>query len=141
MIPLPTPRSDTSASDVVTPVTVGVTPVTDPVTDPVTGVTDPVTADEPDTPDDDGESAGVEAVTLEEIAAVAGVLTPVPGEPLTDAQLDVVLRHLRYSDDPPLSYRKAAEAFRAAGFVSGEGRIRKAWGELVSREESNTEQQ
>src|SRR5690606_30770619 len=44
-------------------------------------------------------------VTLEEIAAVAGVPTPQPGEPLTDEQLIVVLRHLRYSDDPPLSYR------------------------------------
>jgi hypothetical protein len=86
-----------------------VTPVTDPVTPPV---------------------------TLEEIAAVAGVDTPVIGEPLNDAQLVVVLRHLRYSDDPPLSYRQAVAAFREAGFVGGEQRVRKAWGSLMSHEES-----
>ncbi|MFI7406585.1 hypothetical protein ACIBW9_40005 [Streptomyces sp. NPDC049541] len=87
----------------------GVTPVTDPVTPPV---------------------------TLDEIAAVAGVDAPQPGEPLSDAQLVVVLRHLRYSDDPPLSYRQAVAAFREGGFVGGEQRVRKAWGSLMSHEES-----
>ncbi|MFD8383965.1 hypothetical protein ACFV2X_36555 [Streptomyces sp. NPDC059679] len=75
-------------------------------------------------------------VTLEEIAAVAGVPTPVVGEPLDDVQLVVVLRHLRYSDDPPLSYRQAVAAFREAGFVGGEQRVRRAWGSLMSHEES-----
>ncbi|MFG2789984.1 hypothetical protein [Streptomyces sp. NPDC048419] len=51
-------------------------------------------------------------------------------------QLVVVLRHLRYSDDPPLSYRQAVAAFREAGFVGGEQRVRKAWGSLMSHEES-----
>ncbi|WNM29539.1 hypothetical protein RKE30_03585 [Streptomyces sp. Li-HN-5-11] len=113
----------------------GVTGVTPPVTEegtqvtaefetvpagPVTPVTPPVTP----------------PVTLDEIAAVAGVPTPQPGEPLTDAQLVVVLRHLRYSDDPPLSYRQAVAAFREGGFVGGEQRVRKAWGSLMSHEES-----
>ncbi|MER5914644.1 hypothetical protein ABT124_30265 [Streptomyces sp. NPDC001982] len=89
---------------------------------PVTPVTPPV-----ETP-----------VTLEEIAAVAGVPTPVSGEPLTDDQLVVVLRHLRYTDDPPLSYRQAGAAFREAGFVGGEQRVRRAWGSLMSHEESGT---
>lgn len=75
-------------------------------------------------------------VTLDEIAAVAGVDTPVVGEPLNDAQLVVVLRHLRYTDDPPLSYRQAVAAFREAGFVGGEQRVRLAWGSLMSHEES-----
>lgn len=75
-------------------------------------------------------------VTLDEIAAVAGVDTPVIGEPLSDAQLVVVLRHLRYLDDPPLSYRQAVAAFREGGFVGGEQRVRKAWGSLMSHEES-----
>ncbi|MEV6840956.1 hypothetical protein AB0N17_41875 [Streptomyces sp. NPDC051133] len=88
--------------------------------EPVTPVTVPVTP----------------PVTLEEIAAVAGVPTPQAGEPLTDAQLVVVLRHLRYSDDPPLSYRQAVTAFREGGFVGGEQRVRKAWGSLMSHEES-----
>lgn len=75
-------------------------------------------------------------VTLEEIAAVAGVPVPLPGEPLSEEQLVVVLRHLRYSDDPPLSYRQAVTAFREGGFVGGEQRVRKAWGSLMSHEES-----
>jgi hypothetical protein len=113
----------------------GVTGVTPPVTEegtqitaefetvpagPVTPVTPPVTP----------------PVTLEEVAAVAGVDAPTPGDPLTDAQLVVVLRHLRYSDDPPLSYRQAVAAFREGGFVGGEQRVRKAWGSLMSHEES-----
>ncbi|MDP9609592.1 hypothetical protein [Streptomyces demainii] len=76
-------------------------------------------------------------VTLEEIAAVAGVPTPVVGEPLSDEQLVVVLRHLRYTDDPPLSYRQAVAAFREAGFVGGEQRVRRAWGSLMSHEETD----
>ncbi|MFJ4783253.1 hypothetical protein [Streptomyces sp. NPDC088794] len=75
-------------------------------------------------------------VTLKELAAIAGVPTPALGEPLTDAQLVVVLRHLRYLDDPPLSYRQAVAAFREAGFVGGEQRVRKAWGSLMSHEET-----
>ncbi|MFD5512857.1 hypothetical protein ACFWIB_34590 [Streptomyces sp. NPDC127051] len=77
-------------------------------------------------------------MTLDEVAAVAGVPTPHPAEPLTDVQLVVVLRHLRYSDDPPLSYRQAVTAFRDAGFVGGEQRIRTAWGALMSQEESTS---
>ncbi|MEV0991830.1 hypothetical protein [Streptomyces sp. NPDC049949] len=84
----------------------------------------------------DGVTGAVTPVTLDEVAAVAGVPTPLPAEPLTDVQLVVVLRHLRYSDDPPLSYRQAVTAFRDAGFVGGEQRIRTAWGALMSQEES-----
>ncbi|MCX5147934.1 hypothetical protein OHB36_14340 [Streptomyces sp. NBC_00320] len=84
----------------------------------------------------DGVTPAVTPVTLDEVAAVAGVPTPHPAEPLTDVQLVVVLRHLRYSDDPPLSYRQAVTAFRDAGFVGGEQRIRTAWGALMSQEES-----
>ncbi|MBB4784331.1 hypothetical protein [Streptomyces rapamycinicus] len=129
----PAPHAVEGADEAgVTPPVTGVTP---PVTDegtqvtpekepvpsqPVTPVTPP-----PETP-----------VTLEEIAAVAGVPTPVVGEPLSDAQLVVVLRHLRYTDDPPLSYRQAVAAFREAGFVGGEQRVRLAWGSLMSHEES-----
>ncbi|MER6288463.1 hypothetical protein [Streptomyces sviceus] len=79
-----------------------------------------------------------DAVTLAQLAAVAGVPTPQPGEPLTDAQLDVVLRQLRYREDPPPSYRKAGEAFRRAGFVGSEERVRRAWSALEAREEADT---
>ncbi|WP_044365341.1 hypothetical protein [Streptomyces natalensis] len=101
-------------------------------------VTPPVTPVEPEDTPDDVESAIGGATTLEEIAAVAGVTTPAPGERLTGTQLDVVLRHLRYCDDPPLSYRQAVSAFRDAGYVGGEQRVRKAWGELMSHEEADT---
>ncbi|WP_237403525.1 hypothetical protein [Streptomyces xanthophaeus] len=84
----------------------------------------------------DGFTGAVTPVTLDEVATVAGVSTPRPAEALSDVQLVVVLRHLRYSDDPPLSYRQAVTAFRDAGFVGGEQRIRTAWGALMSQEES-----
>ncbi|GGX39929.1 hypothetical protein [Streptomyces chryseus] len=79
-----------------------------------------------------------DAVTLRDLAAVAGVTTPEPGEQLTDAQLDVVLRHLRYREDPPQSYRQAVATFREAGFVGGEKRVRRSWGALLSKEETTT---
>ncbi|MET9012306.1 hypothetical protein ABZX74_15510 [Streptomyces olivaceoviridis] len=75
-------------------------------------------------------------VTLADLAAVAGVPTPVPGEALTDAQLDVVLRFLRYTDDPPRSYRQASTDFRDLGFVGSEERVRRAWAALMSKEET-----
>ncbi|MEU3945439.1 hypothetical protein [Streptomyces sp. NPDC029526] len=76
------------------------------------------------------------AVTLADLATVAGVPTPVPGEPLTDTQIDVVLRHLRYTDDPPLSYRQARHTFRDAGFVGSEERVRRIWAALLTHEET-----
>lgn len=76
-------------------------------------------------------------VTLEQLAAVAGVPVPKPGEQLTDAQLEVKLRHLRYSDDPPLSYRQAVADFRGAGHVGSEERVRRVWGALMSKEETS----
>lgn len=75
-------------------------------------------------------------VTLADLAAVTGVPTPVPGEPLTDGQLDVVLRHLRYTDDPPRSYRQARDDFRTRGFVGSEERVRRVWGALLTKEET-----
>ncbi|GAA1540681.1 hypothetical protein GCM10009730_57260 [Streptomyces albidochromogenes] len=77
--------------------------------------------------------------TLEEIAAVTGVPVPVPGEPLTNAQLAVALRHLRYSDDPPLSYRQARDSFRRAGFVGSEERVRQEWSALRKNEGTGEE--
>ncbi|GAA3956851.1 hypothetical protein GCM10022384_07470 [Streptomyces marokkonensis] len=75
-------------------------------------------------------------VTLTDLATVTGVPTPVPGEPLTDAQIDVVLRHLRYTDDPPNSYRHARKDFRDAGYVGSEERVRRVWAALLAHEEA-----
>ncbi|SCD50867.1 MULTISPECIES: hypothetical protein [unclassified Streptomyces] len=108
---------------------------TGPDRDTVTAtVTDRVT----ETGTDQTDTGSKRAVTLEDVAAVAGVPTPVTGERLTDAQLAVVLRHLRYREDPPLSYRQATAAFRSAGYVGSEERIRRIWGELMSGEETDT---
>jgi hypothetical protein len=73
-------------------------------------------------------------VTLKDLAAVAGVPVPEPGVPLSDDQMAVVLRHLRYSDDPPLSYRKARADYRGAGFVGSEERVRHVWGTVLAAE-------
>ncbi|MFG3207830.1 hypothetical protein [Streptomyces sp. NPDC048192] len=71
---------------------------------------------------------------LADLAAVAGVPVPQPGEQLSDDQIGVVLRHLRYSDDPPMSYRQARDSFRRAGYVGSEERIRHAWAALMANE-------
>ncbi|MFE9413925.1 hypothetical protein ACFYN0_34845 [Streptomyces sp. NPDC006704] len=101
---------------------------------PVMAVTPAVTQVN-DVEHDAGEEGARAAllVTVADVAAVTGVPTPVPGEPLTDHQIDVLLRALRYSDDPPLSYRRGRDAFRAAGFVASEQRIRAAWRELRTK--------
>ncbi|MGW3360554.1 hypothetical protein ACWDFL_35055 [Streptomyces bungoensis] len=73
-------------------------------------------------------------VTLADLAAVGGVPVPQPGEQLTDAQIGVVLRHLRYCDDPPMSFRQARSSFRGAGYQGSEERIRHAWAALRANE-------
>ncbi|NJP42290.1 hypothetical protein [Actinacidiphila epipremni] len=78
------------------------------------------------------------AAALAELAVVAGVPTPTPGDALSGEQLVVVLRWLRYQEDPPRSYRAAVTAFRDAGYVGSEERVRRAWGDLMSREEDGT---
>ncbi|MFD5544335.1 hypothetical protein ACFWIJ_42695 [Streptomyces sp. NPDC127079] len=80
--------------------------------------------------------APIDLSGLAEVAAVAGVQTPAPGEPLTEEQLTVVLRWLRHSDNPPLSYRKALAAYRAAGFSAKEERVRKAYAALIDAEDA-----
>jgi hypothetical protein len=108
-----------------------VTPAELPVTatDTQASTTDTPATDTTDTPP-------AHPVTLADLATVAGVPTPVPGEPLTDAQLDVVLRHLRYTDDPPRSYRQARSDFRDRGFVGSEERVRRVWAALLTHEET-----
>ncbi|WP_406100129.1 hypothetical protein [Streptomyces canus] len=73
---------------------------------------------------------------LAQVAAVAGVETPEPGELLSEEQLTVVLRWLRHSENPPLSYRKALAAYRAAGFSAKEERVRKAYAALIDAEDA-----
>ncbi|MFD3777966.1 hypothetical protein [Streptomyces sp. NPDC058612] len=90
----------------------------------------------PDGLDEEGVTPPVTPVTLDQVAAIAGVPTPLIGEPLTDEQIVVVLRHVRYSDDPPLSYRQTVTAFRESGFTGGEARVRGAWATLMAQEES-----
>ncbi|MGW3328627.1 hypothetical protein [Streptomyces virginiae] len=127
------------------PVTAAVTPALPPVPEPgvgegaVTGgrdgedtqVNDPLSG-----LDEESVTPAVTPVTLDEVAAIAGVSTPLIGEPLSDEQIVVVLRFLRYSDDPPLSYRQTVAAFRESGFTGGESRIRGAWATLMAQEES-----
>ncbi|MFJ2854431.1 hypothetical protein [Streptomyces rubiginosohelvolus] len=86
-------------------------------------------------PDAESGTGGGTRVTLDDLAAVEGVPVPRPSEPLTDAQMGVVLRYLRYTDDPPLSYRQARDAYRRVGYVGSEQRVRIAWGALVVQED------
>lgn len=96
---------------------------------------EPVTADETDTVTPSKRVRVKDAPTLDELAAVAGVPMPKPGVTLDDQQIEVVLRWLRYDMDPPRSYRDARKAYRDDhGFIGGEHRVRRIWGEIETRE-------
>lgn len=103
-----------------------------------TVTTPPVTAPEivvAETVDMAVEQAPVEnPMVLSELADAAGVPVPKQGEKLSNEQLDVVLRWLRYDMDPPRSYRQAQDEFRSRGFQAREQRIRQAWAEIEERE-------
>ncbi|MFD6180082.1 hypothetical protein [Streptomyces goshikiensis] len=94
----------------------------------------PVTPDEPDA------EPGVEQVpiedpmTLKELAQAAGVETPERNAYLTDEQLMVVIRWLRFTMEPPRSYRQAYAAFRDEGFQAREKRVRLTWDEIKTHE-------
>lgn len=105
-----------------------VTPEIAPVT------TLPVTEDETDTVKGDAQAPAQDVMSLQELADVASVALPEPGVTLTDEQLAVVLRWLRYSMEPPRSYRQAQAEFRAAGFRAREERVRRIWGEIETLE-------
>ncbi|MGW7053108.1 hypothetical protein [Streptomyces sp. NPDC054887] len=99
---------------------------------PVT--TPPVTPVETDTVDEVQQTFVEDAATLQELAEVAGIELPKPGVTMSDEQLEVVLRWLRYAMEPPRSYRQAQKAFRDAGFTAREERVRRVWGEIETRE-------
>ncbi|MFE6189119.1 hypothetical protein ACFQ6U_32320 [Streptomyces sp. NPDC056465] len=111
----------------------GVTQVNDPAAG--TGTPGDTPQEPTGTPGGTPEEQAARAAALLDLAAVAGVPVPEPGEPLSDRQLDVALRHLRYVDDPPQSYRAARDEFRDLGFVGSERRVRRAWAELMEAEE------
>lgn len=128
-LPTGTPRAATASAPAVE--AAPVTPAEQP------GTVDGTQASTPETTTDGtADTPPAQPVTLADLATVTGVPTPVPGEPLTDGQLDVVLRHLRYTDDPPLSYRHARKNFRDAGFVGSEERVRRVWAALMENEET-----
>ncbi|GGV68915.1 hypothetical protein GCM10010294_25140 [Streptomyces griseoloalbus] len=124
------PAADPAPAAITAPEPALGTAVPHPVTDTDTQASTPA-----DTATGTADTPSVHPVTLADLAAVAGVPTPVPGEPLTDTQLDVVLRHLRYTDDPPRSYRQARDDFRNGRFVGSEERVRRAWAALLAKEE------
>ncbi|MFG3136094.1 hypothetical protein ACGFZA_07710 [Streptomyces sp. NPDC048211] len=94
---------------------------------------EPVTADESDAVTDSETPIG-DLATLQDLADVAGVELPEPGVTISDEQLTVVLRWLRYAMNPPRSYRSAQDAFRKAGFKAREQRVRNAWTAIESNE-------
>ncbi|MFE2324617.1 hypothetical protein ACFXD5_11980 [Streptomyces sp. NPDC059385] len=105
-----------------------VTPEIEAVTTP------PVTQDETDTERVVEQVLVKGAMTLEELALAKGIETPEPSMTLSDEQLEVVLRWLRYTMEPPRSYRQAQDAFRRAGFQAREERVRRIWGQIETRE-------
>lgn len=121
----------------VTPVTGrGVTGVTQAKAEIEAVTPPPVTVGETDSEEGVTQAPVEGAMALRDLADVAGVETPEPGVTLTDEQLEVVLRWLRYGMEPPRSYRQAQKEFRRHRFIGGEHRVRRIWGEIETRESS-----
>ncbi|MFE2710583.1 hypothetical protein ACFXKI_00980 [Streptomyces mirabilis] len=112
----------------------GHTVVTQATPEIATVTTPPVTQAGIEVPETVGQAPVTNPMDLSELAAAAGVPLPEPGARLTDEQLSLVLRWLRYAMEPPRSYRQAQAEFRAAGFTAREERIRHAWAEIEERE-------
>jgi hypothetical protein len=93
-----------------------------------------VTPDETDTDAGGGQAPVDNPMTLQELADIAGVDLPQPGVTLSDEQLAVVLRWLRYDMEPPRSYRQAQDEFRKHGFQAREQRVRQTWKHIEARE-------
>ncbi|MGY0062820.1 hypothetical protein ACWY4P_40845 [Streptomyces sp. LZ34] len=104
------------------------TPEIEPVTIP------PVTVDETDTGEGRDQAPIEDGMTLQDLADIAGVELPKPDSRLSDEQLAVVIRWLRYGMEPPRSYRQAQKEFRAAGFNGREERVRRIWSEIETNE-------
>lgn len=98
--------------------------------------TEPVTADETDTVTAPRQAPVDNPMSLQELAEAAGVDLPQPGATLTDGQLEVVLRWLRYGMEPPRSYRQAQDDFRKHGFQAREQRVRTTWKAIEALEAS-----
>ncbi|MFJ3878046.1 hypothetical protein ACIPW5_11360 [Streptomyces sp. NPDC090077] len=96
--------------------------------------TPPVIPDETDSEPKVEQVPVEDAMSLKELALAAGVETPEPDMTLSDEQLEIVVRWLRYAMEPPRSYRQAYAAFLEAGFKAREGRIRRIWGEIETLE-------
>lgn len=96
--------------------------------------TPPVTPDETDTVTVSRQTPVDGGMTLQELADIAGVELPQPGATLSDEQLAVVLRWLRYDMEPPRSYRQAQAEFRTRGFKAREERVRHTWAEIEENE-------
>ncbi|MFC9056365.1 MFS transporter [Streptomyces anthocyanicus] len=54
----------------------------------------------------------------------------------TNDELDRIIRELRDSETPPLSYREMAARFRAAGHAASEGRLRASWRRVTAGTEA-----
>lgn len=117
-------RGDLDGHTVVTQATPEIEPVT----------IEPVTADETDTVTAPRQTPVDNQMSLQELADASGVDLPQPGATLTDEQLEVVLRWLRYGMEPPRSYRQAQAEFRSHGFQAREQRVRNMWAEIEALE-------
>jgi hypothetical protein len=54
-------------------------------------------------------------------------VTPAPGAPLSDIEMDAVVHMLYAETDPPRSYREMENRYRELGYVGGAGRLRESW--------------
>lgn len=86
---------------------------------------------------DDGEEVNP-WYSLDGLADLSGVERPVPGQALTEDQIEVVMRWIRYQVAPE-SYRQASVLVREMKFKASEKKMRLVWNHLEAIEKSMTD--
>ena len=117
----------------VSPDTLAVSPQVSPVPP---GLETPAPQDEGDDPDELWAAPLPDLSGLGELAAEMGVETPIPSgppaEPLTEKQIEAVLRLLLRSENAPVGFRSTYAVFRQCGFKARQERVHRVHQTLVA---------
>ncbi|TGG77862.1 hypothetical protein D8771_26555 [Streptomyces albus] len=61
----------------------------------------------------------------------ADTVSPQPGIPLSDIEMDAVMHMIVTETDPPRSYREMEARYRELGYVGGAARLRESWSRVT----------
>ncbi|WP_399553949.1 hypothetical protein OG582_40990 (plasmid) [Streptomyces anulatus] len=69
--------------------------------------------------------------TADTVVDTADTVSPQPGIPLSDIEMDAVMHMIVTETDPPRSYREMEARYRELGYVGGAARLRESWSRVT----------